>query len=95
MPKIIIQADQYAGAPAPVTLGERVVAADLQSDHYVTQLLLLDPIDVEQDLQRASDVRYIDRTYRETQAAIQAAIDCLASPQRFAIVSSGAQRCRA
>ena len=32
MPKIIVQADQSAGAPAPVTLGERLVAPDLQSE---------------------------------------------------------------
>ena len=56
MRKIIVQADESAGAPAPVTLGERV---------------------------------------RETRAAIQAAMDRLASRQRFAIFSGGAQRCRA
>jgi hypothetical protein len=95
MPKIIVQTDQSAGAPAPVTLGERVVAAELQSDHHVTLLLLLDPIDVEHDSQPASDARCVDRAYRETQAAIQAAMDGLASRQRFAIFSSGAQRCRA
>ncbi len=95
MPKIIVQTDQSAGAPAPVTLGERVVAAELHSDHHVTQLLLLDPIDVEHDSQPASDARCVDRAYREAQAAIQAAMDGLASRQRFAIFSSGAPRCRA
>lgn len=95
MPKIIVQTDQSAGAPAPVTFGERVVAAELQSDHYVTQLLLLDSIDVGHDSQPASDARCVDRAYREAQAAIQAAMDGLASRQRFAIFSSGAQRCRA
>jgi hypothetical protein len=84
MPKIIVQADESAGAPAPVTLGERVVAADLRGDHYVTQLRLLYRIDVEHDPQRASEVRYVDRAYRETRAAIQAAMDRLASRQRFA-----------
>jgi hypothetical protein len=95
MPKIIVQTDQSAGAPAPVTFGERVVAAELQSDHYVTQLLLLDPIDVGHDSQPASDARCVDRAYREAQAAIQAAMGGLASRQRFAIFSSGAPRCRA
>jgi hypothetical protein len=95
MPKIIVQADQSAGAPAPVTLGERVVVADLRGDHYVTQLRLLYRIDVEHDSQRASEVRNVDRAYRETRAAIQAAMDRLASRQRFAIFSRGAQRCRA
>ena len=94
MRKIIVQADESAGAPAPVTLGERVVAADLRGDHYVTQLRLLYRIDVEHDSRRASEVRYVDRAYRETQA-IQAAMGRLASRQRFAIFSRGAQRCRA
>jgi len=53
------------------------------------------PIDVEHDSQPASDARCVDRAYREAQAAIQAAMDGLASRQRFAIFSSGAQRCRA
>ena len=95
MPKIIVQADQSAGAPGPVTLGERVVAADLRGDHYVPQPRLLSRIDVEHDSQRARDVRYVDRTYGETKAAIQAAMDRLASRQRFAIFISGARRCRA
>ena len=90
MPKIIVQADQSAGAPVPVTLGERVVAADLQRDRCVT-LLQMDPIAVEHESRRAGDVRYIDRTDRETQAAI----GFPASRQRFAIVSSGASSCRA
>jgi hypothetical protein len=95
MPKIIVQADQSAGAPAAVTLGERVVEADLQGDHYVTQLRVLNRIDVEHDSQRASDVRYVDRTHREARAAIQAGMDRRGSRQRFAIFISGARRCRA
>jgi hypothetical protein len=94
MPKIIVQADQSTGAPAPVTLGEHVVAADLRGDHCVTQLRL-DRIDVDHDSHPDGEVRYVDRTYRETRAAIQAAMDRLASRQRFAIFSRGAQRCRA
>ena len=82
-------------APAPVTLGERVVAADLRGDHYVTQLRLLYRIDVEHDSQRASEMRNVDRTDSETRAAIQAAMDRLASRQGFAIFSRGAQPCRA
>jgi hypothetical protein len=89
MPKIIVQADQAAA----VTLGERVVAADLGGDDYVTRLV--DRIDVEHDSQRAGAVRYVDRTYREIWAALLAAMDRLASRQRFAILSGGAQRCRA
>jgi len=95
MPKIIVQADQSAGAPALVTLGERVVAADLRGDDHVTQLRVLNRIDVEHDSQRASDVRYVDRTHREARAAIEAGMDRLASRQRFASSSRGAQRCRA
>jgi hypothetical protein len=95
MPKIIVRADESAGAPAPVTLGERAVAADLRGDQYVTQLRLLYRIDVEHNSRRASEVRHVDRTNRETRAAIQAAMDRLASRQRFAIFSRGAQRCRA
>ena len=95
MSKIIVQADESAGVPAPVTLGECVVAADLRGGHYVTQLRLLYRIDVEHDSQRASEVRNVDRAYRETRAAIQAAMDRLASRQGFAIFSRGAQRCRA
>jgi hypothetical protein len=94
MPKMIVQADESAGAPASI-VRERVVATDLRGDHYVTQLRVLDRIDVEHDSQRPSEVRYVDRTYRETRAAIQAAMDRLASRQRFAILSGGAQRCRA
>lgn len=87
MPKIIVRSDQSAGAPAPVALGERVVAVDLRGDHYVTQLRLLDWIDVEHDSQRDSEVRYVDRTYGERRAAIQApAMDRVASRQ-FAIFS--------
>jgi hypothetical protein len=87
MPRIIVRSDQSAGAPAPVALGERVVAADLRGDHYATQLRLLDWIDVEHDSQRSSEVRYVDRTYGETRAAIQAAMDRVASRQQFAIFS--------
>jgi hypothetical protein len=95
MPKIIVQADQSAGAPAPVTLGERVVAADLRGDHYVPQPRLLSRIDVEHDSQRARDVRYVDRTYCEARAAIEAGTDRLGSRRRLAIFSTGARRCRA
>jgi hypothetical protein len=93
--KPIVQAERSAGAPALVTPGGRAVAADLRGDHCVTQLRLLDRIDVEHDSQRDSDVRHVDRSYRETRAAIQAAMDRLALCRRFAIFSRGARRCRA
>jgi len=39
MPKIIIQTDRPTQDSADVTLSERVVAANLESVHYTTQLI--------------------------------------------------------
>jgi hypothetical protein len=39
MPRIIIQVSRPSGGPDRVTLSERVVAANLDSEHYVAQLL--------------------------------------------------------
>jgi hypothetical protein len=46
---------------------------------------LLDPIEVEHDPERASDVAYVDRIYREVQAAIQAGMNRLAVRRRFPV----------
>jgi 1-acyl-sn-glycerol-3-phosphate acyltransferase len=46
---------------------------------------LLDPIDVEHEPERASDVEFVDRIYREVQAAIQAAMNRLAARRPFAV----------
>ena len=39
MPKIIIQAEATEDQPVAVTLAERVVPAEAQSEHYLAQLL--------------------------------------------------------
>jgi hypothetical protein len=39
MPRIIVQVSRPSGVPDRVTLSERVVAANLRSEHYVAQLL--------------------------------------------------------
>ena len=39
MPTIIIQAENGHGRPAAVTLTERVIPADVQSEHYLGQLV--------------------------------------------------------
>ena len=46
---------------------------------------LLDPIDVEHDPQRAGDFEYVDRVYREVQAAIRAGMNRLAACRRFPV----------
>ena len=46
---------------------------------------LLDPIEVEHDPERAGDVEYVDRIYREVQAAIQAGMNRLAARRRFPV----------
>jgi hypothetical protein len=39
MPRIIVQANQSDGDAGRVTLSERVVATQLQDDHYAAQLI--------------------------------------------------------
>jgi 1-acyl-sn-glycerol-3-phosphate acyltransferase len=46
---------------------------------------LLDPIEVEHDPERASDVEYVDRIYREVRAAIRAGMSRLAARRRFPV----------
>jgi hypothetical protein len=39
MPTIIVQADNRQGRPAAITLSERLIPADAQSEHYLSQLV--------------------------------------------------------
>jgi hypothetical protein len=63
MPKIIVQVQTADGKPGEVTLAERVVPADAQSDHYLAQLVerigwaLLDAEDLEAGAERSVEER--------------------------------------
>jgi hypothetical protein len=39
MPTIIVQADNRHGQPTSITLTERLIPADVQSEHYLSQLV--------------------------------------------------------
>lgn len=39
MPTIIVQADNRQGQPASITLTERLIPADVQNEHYLSQLV--------------------------------------------------------
>ena len=78
------------GVTLPITLGVPLgVSLEILPTHIPLpakiRTELLDPIDVEHEPERASDVEYVDRIYREVQAAIQAAMNRLAARRPFAV----------
>ena len=79
------------GATLPVTLGVPLgVSRAILPTHIPLpakiRTELLDPIEVEHDPERASDVEYVDRINRAVQAAIQAAgMNRLAARRRFPV----------
>ena len=78
------------GATLPITLGVPLgVSLEILPTHIPLpakiRTELLDPIEVEHEPERASDVEYVDRIYREVQAAIQAGMNRLAARRRFPV----------
>ena len=78
------------GVTLPITLGVPLgVSLEILPTHIPLpakiRTELLDPIDVEHEPERASDVEFVDRIYREVQAAIQAGMNRLAARRPFAV----------
>jgi len=78
------------GATLPITLGVPLgVSLEILPTHIPLpakiRTELLDPIEVEHDPERAGDVEYVDRIYREVEAAIQAGMNRLAARRRFPV----------
>ena len=76
------------GVNLPITLGVPLgVSLEILPTQFPLQAKirteLRDPIDVEREPERAGDVVYVDRIYREVQAAIQAGMNRLAARRRF------------
>ena len=81
---------QLRGATLPITLGVPLgVSLEILPTHIPLpakiRTELLDPIEVEHDPERAGDGEYVDRVYRELQAAIQAGTNRLAARRRFPV----------
>jgi len=79
------------GATVPITLGVPFgIALEILPTHIPLpakiRTELLDPIRVEHDPERARDQEYVDRIYREVEAAIQAGMDRLAAKRRLPIL---------
>jgi 1-acyl-sn-glycerol-3-phosphate acyltransferase len=78
------------GVTLPITLGVPLgVSLEILPTHIPLpakiRTELLDAIEVEHDPERAGDVEYVDRIYREVQAAIQAGMNRLAARRRFPV----------
>ena len=76
------------GVALPITLGVPLgVSLEILPTHIPLPAKihteLLDPIEVEHEPERAGDVEYVDRIYREVQAAIQPGMNRLAARRRF------------
>jgi len=84
MPKIIIQTDGPADQDADVTLSERVVAANLESVHYTTQL-------IERVTWATADAEAIEHPVGAGPAE-QLAMPTAAPGRRWSLVASPARR---
>ncbi len=78
------------GVTLPVTLGVPLgVSLEILATHIPLPVKIRteqrDRIEVEREPERASDVEYADRIYREVQAAIQAGMNRLAARRRFPV----------
>jgi 1-acyl-sn-glycerol-3-phosphate acyltransferase len=83
-------AKRLRGATVPITLGVPFgIALEILPTHIPLpakiRTELLDPIHVGHDPERVGDQEYVDRVYREVEAAIQAGMDRLAARRRFPI----------
>jgi 1-acyl-sn-glycerol-3-phosphate acyltransferase len=78
------------GVTLPITLGVPLgVSLEILPTHIPLPAKirpeLLDPIEVGHEPERASDVEYVDRIYREVRAAIQAGLNRLAARRQFPV----------
>jgi hypothetical protein len=78
------------GVHLPIMLGVPLgVSLEILPTHFPLpakiRTELLDPIEVEHDPERAGDVEYVDRIYREVQAAFQAGMNRLGLRRRFPV----------
>ena len=87
------------GATLPITLGVPLgVSLEILPTHIQLpakiRTELLAPIEVEHDPERAGDAEYVNRIYREVQAAIDAGMTSWPRVGGFRCSGKGAQRCR-